>query len=155
MTKYFVILTKFFVTVTMSFVRVVPMARKTPKSRKPTDAELAILTVLWTRGPSTVREVFREVSRHRDTGYTTVLKLMQIMTDKGLVERDESVRPQVYRTARSETQTQRQLIGDLLERAFGGSPGNLVLQALSARKTTPDEREQIRKLLDQLERDAK
>ena len=126
--------------------------RHAASTKKPTDAELAILAVLWTRGPSTVREVFREVSRDRDTGYTTVLKLMQIMTDKGLVERDEAVRPQVYRPARSAAHTQRQLIGDLLERAFGGSPGNLVLQALSARKTTPEEREQIRKLLDQLER---
>ena len=131
------------------------MAQRNSKSKKPTDAELAILRVLWTRGPSTVREVFREVSRNREIGYTTVLKLMQIMMDKGSVERDESVRPQVYQTVRSETQTQRQLIGDLLERAFGGSPGNLVLQALSARKTTAQEREQIRQLLDQLERNSK
>ncbi len=131
------------------------MAQRNSKSKKPTDAELAILRVLWTRGPSTVREVFREVSRNREIGYTTVLKLMQIMMDKGSVERDESVRPQVYQTVRSETQTQRQLIGDLLERAFRGSPGNLVLQALSARKTTAQEREQIRKLLDQLERSSK
>ena len=131
------------------------MAQRNSKSKKPTDAELAILRVLWTRGPSTVREVFREVSRNREIGYTTVLKLMQIMMDKGSVERDESVRPQVYQTVRSETQTQRQLIGDLLERAFRGSPGNLVLQALSARKTTAQEREQIRQLLDQLERNSK
>ncbi len=131
------------------------MSQRNSKSKKPTDAELAILRVLWTRGPSTVREVFREVSRNREIGYTTVLKLMQIMMDKGLVERDESVRPQVYQTVRSETQTQRQLIGDLLERAFSGSPGNLVLQALSARKTTAQEREQIRQLLDQLERNSK
>ena len=131
------------------------MAQRNSKSKKPTDAELAILRVLWTRGPSTVREVFREVSRNREIGYTTVLKLMQIMMDKGSVERDESVRPQVYQTVRSETQTQRQLIGDLLERAFCGSPGNLVLQALSARKTTAQEREQIRQLLDQLERNSK
>ena len=128
------------------------MAR--PNHRKPTDAELAILRVLWGRGPSTVREVFREVSRTRETGYTTVLKLMQIMTEKGLLTRDESVRPQVYVAVRSETQTQRQLLGDLLERAFRGSPGNLVLQALSTKTTTPEEREQIRALLDQLERDS-
>ena len=129
------------------------MAPRTTK--KPTDAELAILRVLWSRGPSTVREVFRELSRSRGTGYTTVLKLMQIMTGKRLVQRDESVRPQVYDTVRSETQTQTQLLGDLLERAFLGSPGNMVLQALSSSKTTPEEREQIRALLDQLERESR
>jgi predicted transcriptional regulator len=129
-----------------------PMSPRKPK--KPTDAELAILRVLWSRGPSIVRDVHRELSRSRTTGYTTVLKHMQIMTDKGLVQRDESVRPQVYEAVRSETQTQRQLLGDLLERAFR-SPGNLVLQALSTSRTTPQEREQIRALLDQLERDSR
>ena len=130
------------------------MARQ-PKSKRPTDGELEILTVLWQRGPSTVREVFRVLNETRETGYTTILKLMQIMTEKGLLERDESVRPQVYSAARTEKHTQKQLMGDLVERAFGGSPGNLVLQALSSRKTTPEEREQIRKLLDQLEKDAR
>ncbi|MHC4127178.1 MAG: BlaI/MecI/CopY family transcriptional regulator [Planctomycetota bacterium] len=125
------------------------MSRRAHK--RPTDAELEILRVIWSRGPSTVREVFAELRAKRETGYTTVLKIMQIMMDKGLLLRDESVRPQVYEPARSQRQTQRQLIGDLLDRAFSGSPGNLVLQALSAKKTTAQEREQIRALLDELE----
>ena len=123
-------------------------------NKRPTDAELQILRVLWSRGASTVREVFRELSLGREIGYTTVLKLMQIMTDKGLVRRDETVRPQVYQVARSQGQTQRQLLRHLLDRAFSGSPGNLVLQALSTKKTTPQERRQIRELLDELERDS-
>ncbi len=123
-------------------------------NKRPTDAELEILRVLWSRGASTVREVFRELSLVREIGYTTVLKLMQIMTGKGLVRRDETVRPQVYQVARSQGQTQRQLLRHLLDRAFSGSPGNLVLQALSTKKTTPQERRQIRELLDELERDS-
>ena len=122
--------------------------------KRPTDAELEILRVLWTRGASTVREVFRELSLGREIGYTTVLKLMQIMTDKGLLRRDENVRPQVYQVTRSKGHTQRQLLRHLLDRAFSGSPGNLVLQALSTKKTTAQERRRIRELLDQLERDS-
>jgi predicted transcriptional regulator len=129
------------------------MSRRAHK--RPTDAELEILRAIWGLGPCTVREVFAELSAKRDTGYTTVLKLMQIMTEKGLLRRDESVRPQVYEPVRSQHQTQRQLIGDLLDRAFSGSPGNLVLQALSAKKTTAEEREQIRTLLDELERESR
>ncbi len=125
-----------------------------PRNKRPTDAELEILRVLWARGPSTVRDVFRELAAQREIGYTTALKLMQIMTDKGLLRRDESVRPQVYQVARSEGHTQRQLLRHLLDRAFSGSPGNLVLQALSAKKTTAQERRQIRELLDELERDS-
>ena len=119
--------------------------------KRPTDAELEILRVIWGRGPSTVREVHAELQARRETGQTTVLKLMQIMTEKGLLTRDESVRPQVYRPARTQRQTQRQLTADLVERAFSGSPGSLVLQALSSKKTTPEERAQIRELLDDLE----
>ena len=129
------------------------MSRHTHK--RPTDAELEILRVIWSLGPSTVREVFDELRARRDTGYTTVLKLMQIMTDKGLLRRDASTRPQVYECVRPQDQTQRQLIGDLLDRAFSGSPGNLVLQALSAKKTTAEERRQIRALLDKLERESR
>lgn len=125
-----------------------------PRNKRPTDAELEILQVLWTLGPSTVRDVFRQLTTAREIGYTTVLKLMQIMTDKGLVVRDETVRPQVYQVTRSEGHTQRQLLRHLLDRAFSGSPGNLVLQALSTKKTTAQERRQIRELLDALERDA-
>src|SRR5512145_961220 len=101
---------------------------------RPTDAELAILRVLWKRGPSTVRQVHEVLSRERPTAYTTALKLLQIMTEKGLVARDERDRTHVYHTRLSEEQTQRQLIGDLLDRAFGGSSSKLVMQALAARK---------------------
>jgi len=128
---------------------------KKARNKRPTDAELEILRVLWTRGQSTVRDIFREISAVREVGYTTVLKLMQIMTDKGLLKRDETVRPQVYQVARSQDDTQKQLLRHLLERAFSGSPGNLVLQALSTKKTTSQERRRIRELLDELERDAK
>src|SRR6188508_2011298 len=105
------------------------MADKTtpPKATpRPTDAELAILGVLWERGPSTVREVHDALSSTQDSGYTTVLKLLQIMIDKGLVVRDESERAHVYEARLSEQRTQRQLLGDLMDRAFGGSPAKLV-----------------------------
>lgn len=121
---------------------------------RPTDAELAILRVLWERGPSTVREVHESLSRTHDSGYTTVLKLMQIMTDKGLVVRDESNRAHVYATSASEQRTQRQLLGDLIERAFGGSPAKLVMQALSASKASAAELTAIRQVLDQMEEEA-
>jgi len=122
--------------------------------RKPTDGELEILGVLWDQGPSTVRDVYRQVAASRDTGYTTVLKLMQIMTGKGLLVRDTTVRPQVYRPAESRRQMQGQLLRDLLDRVFSGSPGNLVLQALSAQETTREERQEIRALLERLEREG-
>ncbi|MCG8409216.1 MAG: BlaI/MecI/CopY family transcriptional regulator [Phycisphaerales bacterium] len=118
---------------------------------KPTAAELSIMGVIWELGPCTVRQVFKYLSESQDIGYTTVLKLMQIMTDKGLLERDTSVRPQVFKASRPQQQTQRQLLRELLDRAFDGSPGNLVLQALSIRKCSPQERREIRELLDQLE----
>lgn len=118
---------------------------------RPTDAELAILSVLWDRGPCTVREVHDDLSRSQETGYTTILKLLQIMTDKGLVVRDESQRAHVYRTRYSEQRTQRQLLGDLIDRAFGGSPAKLVMQALSETRATADELSAIRHLLDQIE----
>lgn len=126
----------------------------TRQRKQPTNAELEILRVLWQRGPSTVREVFHALRQTRSTGYTTVLKLMQIMTDKALLQRDTTVRPQVYEAIYSQGQTQRQLLGDLLDRAFSGSPGKLVLQALSEKKTTPEERREIRNLLDELEREG-
>jgi predicted transcriptional regulator len=114
-------------------------------TRKPTDAELAILTVLWSRGPSTVRQVASAMDR--EAGYTTVLKLLQIMTEKGLVTRDESARTHIYAPAYTEDQTQRQLVMDLVERAFDGSSAKLVLQALASKKATPEELDEIRKLL--------
>ena len=117
---------------------------KAPR-RKPTDAELAILRVLWTRGPSTVRQIAEVMGR--ESGYTTFLKLLQIMTEKHLVVRDESARTHVYEAAYTQDQTQRQLVTDLLERAFDGSAAQLVLQALAAAKSSPEELAEIRKLL--------
>lgn len=114
--------------------------------RKPTDGELAILRVLWNRGPSTVREVAEVMGRQ--AGYTTVLKLLQIMTEKRLVLRDESERTHVYRAAYSEDQTQQHLVSDLISRAFDGSAAKLVLQALASGKASPEELEAIRKLID-------
>ena len=125
--------------------------RKDPAKPRPTDAELAILRVLWDRGPSTVREVHGALSATQDSGYTTVLKLLQIMTEKGLVVRDESQRAHVYASRLSEQRTQRQILGDLVDRAFGGSPAKLVLQALSGRRATNQELRDIRAMLDQLE----
>jgi predicted transcriptional regulator len=114
--------------------------------RRPTDAELAILRVLWMRGPSTVRDVFDALGG--EGAYTTVLKLLQIMTDKGLVRRDDTERTHVYEAAYSEDQTQKQLVIDLLARVFDGSAAKLVLQALEAGRTTPGELAEIRELLD-------
>jgi predicted transcriptional regulator len=113
--------------------------------RKPTDAELAILRVLWARGPSTVRQAAEVLGR--EAAYTTVLKLLQIMTEKRLVVRDESTRTHVYRAAFSEDQTQRQLVADLLDRVFDGSAAKLVMQALSTSRTSPEELAEIRKLI--------
>jgi predicted transcriptional regulator len=121
---------------------------------KPTDSELAILRVLWRLGPATVRAVYAELNSVQETGYTTVLKMLQIMTEKGLVKRDEAERSHVYKPACSEQQVQRQLVGHLLERAFGGSAQKLVLQALAAKKSSPAELAEIRKLLDEMEGDA-
>jgi predicted transcriptional regulator len=118
---------------------------------RPTDAELSILRVLWTLGPSTVRDVHEQLNRRAPTGYTTVLKLLQIMTEKGLVVRDETERAHIYEARHSEQKTQRQLLGDLADRAFGGSAAKLVLQALSGRKTSAEELSAIRDLLDRLE----
>ncbi len=125
--------------------------KKKTKSKKPTEAELTILEVIWSRGSATVREVYHVLNKQRKTGYTTVLKLMQIMLEKGILKRDESVRPQIYRPARPRKQTQKVLLRDLLNRAFGGSAGSLVLQALSMEQSTPEELKEIRELLDKLE----
>ena len=121
------------------------------RQRRPTEGELAILKVLWSHGPLSVRDIQRILNQDKPTGYTTVLKLIQIMTEKELVSRDEQVRPQIYRARYSLEQTQRQLLKDLLQRAFGGSVKALVLQALSTRKSSPEELEAIEKLLDRME----
>lgn len=119
--------------------------------RKPTDAELGILRALWQHGPATVRQVQEALNVRRPTGYTTVLKLLQIMTEKGLVERDESQRTHVYRARLTRSETQQQLVGDLLDKAFGGSASQLVMQALASKPASSDELAQIRQLLDQIE----
>ena len=116
---------------------------------RPTDAELAILRVLWERGPSTVRHVHESLSEARETGYTTTLKLMQIMAEKGLLTRDESQRTHVYSVRLTQDQTQRQLVSDLMNRAFGGSAAALVMQALNAQAATPEELAEIQQLIAQ------
>jgi predicted transcriptional regulator len=128
------------------------VSRVTPK---PTDAELAILRVLWDRGPSTVRHVHDVLNRERSAAYTTALKLLQIMTEKGLVERDERDRTHIYRAKLSEEQTQRQLIRDLLDRAFGGSATKLVMQALATRRASADELREIRRAIDGAKQDGR
>jgi BlaI family transcriptional regulator, penicillinase repressor len=117
---------------------------------RPTDSELAILGVLWKRGPSTVRQVADELNQQRPVGYTTVLKLMQIMIDKGLLLREQASRSHVYRPRQSEDRTLGRIVRDLLDRAFGGSAQKLVMQALAARKASPQELDEIQKLLDQI-----
>jgi len=123
------------------------MARR--KSSRPTDRELAILRILWDKGPSTVRDVNEAMNEDENTGYTTTLKLMQIMAKKGLVRRDDSQFKHVYRPALTEEKTQKQLVGDLLDRAFSGSAEKLVMRALSAKKVSAKELAGIRKMLDE------
>jgi predicted transcriptional regulator len=125
------------------------MARS--KNPRPTDRELTILGILWDKGPSTVRQVNEAMNKQAITGYTTTLKLMQIMTDKGLVLRDDSQFKHVYRPALTEEKTQKQLVGDLLDRAFCGSAEKLVMRALSAKKVSAKELAGIRKMLDEFQ----
>jgi predicted transcriptional regulator len=123
--------------------------------RRPTDAELEILTVLWSIGPATVREVHDVIGRRRPAQYSTVLKFMQIMAEKGLVRRDQKQRAHIYEATRPREWTQRQLAGDLLERAFAGSAKALLVGALSARKTSKKELAEISKLLDEYRKGEK
>lgn len=129
------------------------MQRKDPP--KPTSTELAILRVLWERGPSTVREVYNVLAPSKQIGYTTVLKLLQIMTAKGTVTRNEEARAHVYEARQPAENTKRQLVGDLLQRAFAGSASELMLHALSGKKTSRHEIEEIRRMLDEYEEEAK
>jgi len=124
--------------------------RKLPK---PTDGELAILGVLWRHGPRTVREIHSEFNQTRETGYTTVLKMLQIMAEKGLVTRDETQKTHVYQAALAQGDAQRWFLGDLLDRVFNGSSHRLVLQALSTKKSSAAELAEIRKLLDDIEKE--
>ncbi|MEM9532014.1 MAG: BlaI/MecI/CopY family transcriptional regulator [Pseudomonadota bacterium] len=119
---------------------------------RPTEAELAILSILWDRGPSTVRDVHEILNRKENTGYTTALKLLQVMHSKGLVQRDDSQRAHVYKPAMSKDFTQTQFVTDLVQRVFDGSPSELVLHALgTSRRATSEELAQIRAMLDELE----
>lgn len=120
--------------------------------QKPTASELEILRVLWARGPSTVREVHEALSEKKDLGYTTVLKLLQIMTAKGTVRRDEGQRAHVYEACQPATETKRQLVGDVLQRVFEGSASELMIHALEGRRTSRKELEELRRLLDDYER---
>ena len=123
------------------------MSAKPNEPPRPTDAELEILTVLWSLGPSTVRDVHETIVRRKPAQYTTVLKTLQIMAEKGIVQRDEKQRAHVYSAARPREWTQQQLAGDLLQRAFGGSATSLMLGALSAHRASPEELAELRKFL--------
>ena len=119
---------------------------------RPTKSELAILRVLWERGPLPVRDVQQALNAAKPTGYTTVLKLMQIMTEKGLLERDDSVRPQLYNARQKQSQTQKHLLRDFIDRAYGGSVRSLVMHALSTKKPSAKDLEELEALLDRFEK---
>lgn len=125
------------------------MARQ--KVTGPTEKEIAILKILWDNGPSTVRQVNEHMNKHQKTGYTTTLKFMQIMTDKGLLVRDDTKFQHVYKPAVSEEKTQNQIVGDMMEKVFSGSAEKLVMRALSSKKVSARELEKIKKLLDEME----
>lgn len=128
-------------------------AKPTPEPPRPTDSELAILRVLWKRGPSSVREVLDSVNEERDPAlaYTTVLRFLQIMTEKGLVQRADGERGHVYSPSAPAQKTRKQMLGDLMNRVFDGSVRDLVLQALGSKKVTPSDLREIRKMLDEME----
>ena len=123
----------------------------TTEQIRPTKLELSILRVLWESGPRSVRDIQTILSESKPTGYTTVLKMVQIMTEKGLVDRDETVRPQIYRARYSQDRTQKQLLRDFIQRAYGGSVKALVMHALATRKSSARDLEAIEKLLDRFE----
>lgn len=127
----------------------------TSKPIRPTRRELAILRALWDGGPSTVRELTAALNKEKPTGYTTALKMLQVMHEKGLVMRDESKRPQVYRARYSQEQTQTHLVRDLVQRAFDGSVKAMVMHALATRPSSPEELEEVEKLIDRIERRKK
>ena len=122
-----------------------------PESPSPTPVELAILQALWALGPSTVRQVHNSLKSERDTGYSTTLKMVQVMTEKGLLLKDDSVRPQVYRPSQPREKTQLRLIDELIQRAFGGSASELVLRAASSQRISPVELAEIRRVIRQAE----
>ena len=123
-------------------------------STQPTESEVEILRVLWDNGPSPVRVIHEELSRTKETNYSTTVKMLSVMLEKQLVRRDESVRPHVYRAVKPRSTTQKGMLRDLMDRVYDGSPGRMVIQALSSKKASSEELEEIRRLLDQLQRDG-
>ncbi len=140
---------------TYEYLRITIFVSMPDTPPRPTDAELEILTILWSRGPSTVRDVHETILKRKPAQYTTVLKTLQIMAEKGLVRRDEKQRAHIYQAARPREWTQRQLAGDLLQRAFAGSAHTLMMGALSARKASKKDLAELRKLLDDYEKGTK
>jgi BlaI family transcriptional regulator, penicillinase repressor len=128
----------------------IPIIMSNTKTIKPTESELEILQTLWTRGLATVREVHEDLAKTKDVGYTTTLKLMQIMNEKGLVKRDDSMRTHVYQAAVNKEKTQKHLLGKMIDSLFGGSSTQLVIQALGENKASPEELEKIQALLNNL-----
>ena len=125
------------------------------RSSQPTEVELRILRVLWEWGPSTAREIHNRLTVSRETNYSTTVKMLSVMLDKKLVRRDDSVRPQIFRPAATQDRTQRRMLKDLVQKAYDGSVGSLVMQALSSQKSSPEELAEIRRLLNELEEGAK
>ncbi|HUP11886.1 MAG TPA: BlaI/MecI/CopY family transcriptional regulator [Niastella sp.] len=124
----------------------------TTKTIKPTESELEILQILWKKGNASVREVHEELLQTKEAGYTTTLKLMQIMHEKGLVKRDDSIKTHIYQAAVSKEKTQKHLLNKMINTVFGGSPGELVMQALGNHKASAEELEEIQKILDNLKK---
>jgi BlaI family penicillinase repressor len=124
----------------------------TIKTIKPTESELEILQILWKKGNASVREVHEELLQTKEAGYTTTLKLMQIMHEKGLVKRDDSIKTHIYQAAVSKEKTQKHLLNKMIDTVFGGSPGELVMQALGNHKASAEELEEIQKILDNLKK---
>ncbi|TAH00153.1 MAG: BlaI/MecI/CopY family transcriptional regulator [Sphingobacteriales bacterium] len=122
------------------------------KALKPTEGELEILQVLWDKGEATVREVHEELAKVKDIGYTTALKLLQIMYEKGLVSRDDSAKTHIYKPAVTREKTQKQLVGKMINTLFAGSPGQLVMQALGNHNASKEELDEIQRLLDSLKK---
>jgi predicted transcriptional regulator len=120
------------------------------KYTKPTESELEILRVLWAKTTASVREVHEELAKHKEAGYTTTLKLMQIMHEKGLVKRDDSIKTHIYQAIVSREKTQKQMLGKMIDTLFGGSPTELVMQALGNHKASAGELEEIQKLINNL-----
>jgi len=136
-----------------SYIRPVkPQTMSVTRTIKPTESELEILQILWTKGLATVREVHEELASSKEVGYTTTLKLMQIMHEKGLVKRDDSMRTHVYQAAVNKEKTQKHLLGKMIDSLFGGSPTQLVIQALGEHKASPEELEKIQRLLNDLKK---